>query len=63
MSRDGGLPVDGYGYQSEDGGGHSDVGYEVVDGAVVRAEGPVRVQHEDEVEDAVKQRHEEVGEA
>lgn len=46
-------PVYGNGHQSEDRGGHRDVGHEVIDRAVESTKGPMRVEHEDEVEDAV----------
>lgn len=57
------LPVNGDGDQSEDGGCDRDVGYEIVDSAVERTEGPVGVQHEDEVEDAVEKGHHQVRDA
>lgn len=54
------IPVYRNSNESEDGRSNSDVGHEVVDGAIERAKGPVRVEHEDEVEDAVEQCHHQV---
>lgn len=47
-------PVEGSGSERENAGGYRDIGHEVADSAVDFSEGPIVVQHVNEVEETVE---------